>query len=81
MGGYWDNLLGKKYNKLTVLGMIHRRSPSGVSLRLWECQCDCGNPQHVFVNSYDLKNGHTKSCGCYQREIASRKRTAPNKYN
>lgn len=28
----------------------------------WECQCDCGN---VFVAiGENLKNGHTKSCGC-----------------
>lgn len=28
----------------------------------WECQCDCGN---IFIAlGENLRNGHTKSCGC-----------------
>ncbi|MBO7671969.1 hypothetical protein J6S88_01020, partial [bacterium] len=29
---------------------------------IWKCECECGNI--VFVESYSLKNGNTKSCGC-----------------
>jgi hypothetical protein len=32
----------------------------------WICQCDCGNL--VSVLGRQLRNGHTKSCGCLQRE-------------
>lgn len=77
----WNNLLGQKFNRLTVVGVVHRRSPKGTSIKLWECQCDCGNPKHIFANSYDLKRGHTKSCGCYQREKASERKGKPNIYN
>lgn len=29
---------------------------------LWLCRCDCGN--QCIVQDGNLKNGHTKSCGC-----------------
>lgn len=32
--------------------------------RYWFCQCDCGNPELIQVESSHLKNGHTTSCGC-----------------
>ena len=34
----------------------------------WKCRCDCGNI--TYVNSSSLLNGHTKSCGCLQKEVA-----------
>ncbi len=35
----------------------------------WKCVCDCGNV--VYVDSYFLKAGKTKSCGCLKREMIS----------
>jgi hypothetical protein len=35
---------------------------------MWKCQCECGN--FINVRSYDLKSGHTKSCGCFHKETA-----------
>jgi len=35
----------------------------------WNCKCDCGN--EVQVLTYNLRNGNTKSCGCYQRQRSS----------
>lgn len=35
---------------------------------LWLCKCDCGN--ETTVSGKDLRSGHTKSCGCFQREVA-----------
>ena len=32
----------------------------------WTCLCSCG--KLVDVNTRDLKNGNTKSCGCYKQE-------------
>ena len=32
------------------------------SRSLWRCKCDCGNETVVSVSN--LRNGHTKSCGC-----------------
>ena len=34
----------------------------------WLCKCDCGN-ENVVVNGGSLSTGHTKSCGCYNKEI------------
>ncbi len=36
----------------------------------WLCKCDCGNT--VWVSTPHLLNGHTKSCGCLNREILSK---------
>ena len=36
----------------------------------WICQCECGR-EHI--NTYgNLKYGHTKSCGCLHKEVATR---------
>lgn len=34
---------------------------------MFECECDCGNKK--TVQGHRLKQGITKSCGCYYREI------------
>jgi len=55
-----ENLQGMKFGMLTV---ISRCEP--ISQRTsWECSCECGNVSKV--QSSKLKNGHTKSCGCYR---------------
>lgn len=35
----------------------------------WHCRCKCG--AELDVDTRNLNNGHTKSCGCLQRERAS----------
>ena len=37
----------------------------------WHCECKCGN--EVDVDTRNLNSGHTKSCGCFQKEMASKK--------
>lgn len=36
---------------------------------VYECKCDCGNT--TYVRKYNLKNGHTTSCGCFHRKRSS----------
>ena len=36
----------------------------------WHCICDCGN--ELDVDTRNLNSGHTKSCGCFQKEQASK---------
>ena len=62
------DLTGKRFGRLTVL----RRSgtyvaPSGTNFPLWDCVCDCGEfvPNSLGLR---LRNGKTKSCGCWHRE-------------
>lgn len=35
---------------------------------MWECKCDCGNT--VITSGSAMRKGHTKSCGCLQKEVA-----------
>lgn len=44
----------------------------------WRCQCKCGN--EVIVDTRNLNSGHTKSCGCYQKEMASKNTVDMNNY-
>lgn len=61
-----DDIHGQKFARLTVLERVSSRR-SGT---LWKCRCDCGN--EVIVLASSLKNGNTKSCGCYAKEVASK---------
>lgn len=61
-GARTENLLGQKFNKLTVtkfLGVGER------SFGRWLCQCDCGGTTEAA--STDLKYGNVGSCGCATR--------------
>lgn len=49
-----QNLVGKKFGKLTVISYLGNSQ--------WQCKCDCGNLTKVKTSS--LNNGKTKSCGC-----------------
>lgn len=61
------DLTGQRFGRLTVIAKAEDR-PTGCSK--WLCQCDCGNTSSVGNNA--LKSGHTKSCGCLCRELASK---------
>ena len=59
-------MIDKKFGRLTVKEMI--RTKRGLS---YLCQCDCG--KKTTVSGYGLRSGHTKSCGCLQKELSSEK--------
>lgn len=57
------NLIGQKYNRLTVIQKstaVHKSD--AVS---WDCICDCG--KQTTATSYELRSGHKKSCGCLKQ--------------
>lgn len=56
-------LIGKKFNRLTVLQPTEKRSGGKI---VYKCQCDCGN--FVYTTKTDLQNNHTKSCGCIKKK-------------
>ena len=65
MGKFID-LTGQKYGKLTILKKSEQRTSGG---RIqWECECECGNK--ILATGDHLRSGHTKSCGCLQKQIA-----------
>lgn len=60
------NLIGERFGRLVVQTSVGK-NPNG--RYLWLCLCDCGNFWTVL--GHNLKNGHTKSCGCLSAELAS----------
>jgi len=56
------DLTGRKFNRLTVIGFSYR-----IKYHIyWHCICECGNES--IVETSKLNSGHTKSCGCFNRE-------------
>jgi hypothetical protein len=52
------------FNRLTVLEYESTNDNRAI---IWKCRCICGN--EITVQSGSLINGHTKSCGCLQKDI------------
>lgn len=53
-----DELFGKKYGRLQIIGFSHRDKKSN---RYYTCRCECGSEKVIAI--HHLKSG-TKSCGC-----------------
>lgn len=70
-----NEMVGKKYGMLRVLSMAPDRiSLSGRKEKMCMCECDCGNVK--LVRASCLKNGNTKSCGCYRSQCSSERMAA-----
>lgn len=63
------DLTGMRFGRLVTLERVGKTAQGSI----WLCQCDCGNQTKVRV-SY-LRNGHTKSCGCYATESKHLRKT------
>jgi len=61
------NIAGMKIGRLTVIGLSAKKRNS--KTLHWDCICECGGV--VTVAGNNLRNEHTKSCGCLQKEAAS----------
>lgn len=57
------DLTGQRFGKLTVIETAGKKNNGGF---IWKCKCDCG--REVIVQSANLRNKHTKSCGCFRAE-------------
>lgn len=62
------DLTGRKFGRLTVLKMLF--DDTGKTRTKVHCICDCGN--EITVLNTALTRGSTQSCGCLQREVASK---------
>lgn len=58
-----SDITDRRFGKLTALYPAEKQTDSR---QKWVCLCDCGNTSSVSISN--LKNGHTKSCGCLQTE-------------
>jgi hypothetical protein len=74
----------RRFRELTGcrFGRLVAASYAGISkhrISQWSCVCDCGSVRVVLQRS--LLAGHTRSCGCLQRELASQRLPITNKAN
>lgn len=68
--GKFVNLEGEKFGYLTVIKRAENSKDGHVQ---WLCRCRCGEERVILANS--LTRGHTKSCGCYTREMSKTRTT------
>ena len=54
-----NDLVGKTFGSLRVVSFSHKDKGSRTH---WLCECECGKT--TTVEAYNLKSGHTTSCGC-----------------
>lgn len=70
-------IIGKKFNRLTVLKKTDKQAKNGGYF--YECKCNCGN--FVLVRLSRLKDQSTKSCGCLFKEYSEILNTRNDYYN
>jgi hypothetical protein len=54
------DITGNVYGRWTVLERYDAER--------WTCRCQCGTTKPIYA--YSLKNGDSKSCGCYRKAMA-----------
>lgn len=58
------DLTGQRFGRLTV---VERAAQTNDGKATWVCVCDCGN-RCVVIGAL-LRNKHTRSCGCLEKEV------------
>ena len=58
------DLTGQRFGRLTV---IERVGTTNDGKATWSCKCDCEN--YCVVSGALLRNKHTRSCGCLEKEV------------
>lgn len=61
------DLTKRTFGRLKVVERSDRKNKT-----YWKCICVCG--KHTTVTGQDLRTGHTKSCGCLNKDIARGRR-------
>ena len=72
MKGYKLDIIGQKINRWTIIEELSDRRQRTI---LYRAKCDCGN--EATVSGSQVKNGYSKSCGCLQKEKASKSNSLP----
>ena len=57
------DITGMRSGRLVAIKRIKNKKGERTK---WLCQCDCGNT-HI-AQTWDIVSGHTKSCGCKEKE-------------
>lgn len=66
------DLVGSKFNKLTIIGMAERPIHAKKKRKYVLCRCECGIEKVYALTR--VKNGYVKSCGCLTKEVGSKSR-------
>lgn len=61
--GNVKDITGVRFTRLMAVRIVDMKI---TGVRIWLCQCDCGNTINVPINS--LTSGNTRSCGCLFKE-------------
>ena len=70
----YEDLTGRRFGRLVVLKRTNDHvKKNGNKQTVFLCRCDCGNVRKVLA--YNLKNGHSLSCGCLGFERRTQVRT------
>lgn len=72
MANKFDDLTGRRFERLTVIKRVPNLKNSRVTR--WLCRCDCG--KYTEVSRNNLLHKKCQSCGCLARDII-----VGNKYN
>lgn len=70
MGSFKD-MTGMRFGRWTVLCRTPRPEYHAGKDVWWKCRCDCGNES--ILNGKNLRDGDTRSCGCYRSEVISKR--------
>lgn len=60
------DISNQRFGRLIAIEPLSERKNRQI---VWKCKCDCGKSVNVVGGS--LRNGHTQSCGCLQKEKAA----------
>ncbi len=59
--------IGRSHNRLTVIAGAGKHNGKAQ----WLCRCSCGVTRSF--DAYNVKSGHTKSCGCHLSDVARKR--------
>lgn len=62
--------LGQRFGLLIVRASLPRQKGKHPK---WQCKCNCG--QFTEADEYNMKNGHTQSCGCLRKSVTIARNT------
>lgn len=66
-----NDIKGKRFERLIAISPTSEKTPGGNII--WWMECDCG--KYLLIPTSNLINGHTKSCGCLQRNLTIKRNT------
>ena len=58
------NLMGMRFFMLTVISPVEQPLDRQATKARWLCRCDCG--KEIVTRTDSLRNGRSKSCGCWR---------------